>query len=102
MTLSRAQQAHLNSAQEMAAIAGVELTVKIEESRYGTYLAISGETASVLNGGVYVTYSVGKRGGITYAGAVSGYRPETKPMAKHLVVNQRWLREEIQKQQRAA
>jgi len=104
MTLSRAQQAHLNSAQELAAIAGVELTVKIEESIYGTTLSITGDTKFTddPDKGVYVVYSVGERGGIKFAYSITGYRADTRQWAKHLVTNQNWLREEILKQRKAA
>jgi hypothetical protein len=104
MTLSRAQQAHLKSAQELAAIAGVELTVEIEESICGTRLSITGDTKSSddPNKGVFVIYTVGARGGIKFAYSMSGYRADTRQWAKHLVTNQRWLRDEILKQRKAA
>ena len=98
MTLSRAQQAHLNRAQELAAIAGVELTVEIQEAFRRTSLRITGRTTS----DVWLTYYVGPRGAIKYAGGTYGYRRVSTSVVKHWATNQNWLRDEILKQRKAA
>tara|TARA_R110000822_G_C15261072_1_gene488239 strand:+ start:32 stop:328 length:297 start_codon:yes stop_codon:yes gene_type:complete len=98
MTLSRAQQAHLKSAQELATIAGVELTVNIEELFSRTSLRITGKTSN----DVWITFYVGPRGAIKFAGGMSGYYRITEKRVKSLAANQRWLREEILKQRKAA
>jgi hypothetical protein len=98
MALTRFQQAHLNSAQELAAIAGVELTVEIKEAFRRTALRITGKTAS----DVWLTYYVGPRGAIKFAGGMSGFYRMPEKRVKSLAANQSWLREEILSQRNAA
>ena len=98
MTLSRAQQAHLDSAKELAAIAGVELTVEVNKELRRTSLRITGTTSDDL----WLTYFVGPRGAIAFAGGMLNFYRITEKRVKSLAANQRWLREEIRKQRKAA